>query len=185
VTRGRGGLALLAAAAALSGCPLPQAVPEIGLNGQVLVPAPRIVYELVNPQVTVVDIQKSCPSQPRFSLSAVIADESTTEAVEARWFVDYDAASQTTSSVAASEFPLPDPDPTNPHRALSPFVFLPGDWQGAQALHVVELVVSNGFYATTETGLPLPNRTPQPGYETQVFRWVFRFVDSGGACAYP
>jgi hypothetical protein len=48
-------------------------------------------------------------------------------------------------------------------------------------VHVVELVVSNGF-APEPTSRPY--RTPAQGYETQFFRWVFRYVP-GGACGYP
>jgi hypothetical protein len=174
------------AASALWGCPLPQAVPAVGRNGQVLVPAPRIVYELLSPQSTVVDVAKTCPAAPQFTLSASVSDENTIEAVEARWFVDYDAMSA--SGIQAFSFPEPDPaDPSNPRRAVDPFIFAPVDWEGpGYALHVVELVVSNGFRVLGEPGLRLPNRTPQDGYETQVFRWVFRYVDPpGGLCAFP
>ncbi len=170
-------------AAALWGCPLPQAVPSV--VGQVRVPAPRIVYELLAPQATVVNVAKTCGALPQFTLSASVSDENPAEAVEARWFVDYDP--QTASGIQAFSFPVPNPaDPSNPRRAVEPFIFAPADWEGpAYALHVVELVVSNGFYSVGVPGLPFPNRTPLDGFETQVFRWVFHFVDSGGACAFP
>jgi hypothetical protein len=49
---------------------------------------------------------------------------------------------------------------------------------------VLELVVSNGFYDPVTDPGPTPNRTPRPGFETQVYRWVFTYADlaSCGGC---
>jgi hypothetical protein len=47
-------------------------------------------------------------------------------------------------------------------------------------VQVVELVVSNGFDSATPDG-GLPNRTAKPGYETQVYRWVFQPVPGSAA----
>ena len=50
-------------------------------------------------------------------------------------------------------------------------------------LHVVELVVSNGF--TADPGpAERPYRSPETNFETQVFRWVFHYAP-GGACGFP
>jgi hypothetical protein len=47
----------------------------------------------------------------------------------------------------------------------------------------VEVVVSNGFHTIGQDppGALQPNRTPQSGYETQVFRWTVVY-EPGGRC---
>jgi hypothetical protein len=80
------------------------------------------------------------------------------------------------------EFPqtISEVDPTDPTlRTAGPWTFQPyifpkfggGPGSGSEdgALHVVELVVSNGF----DLDGPLPNRSPAPGFEIQLYRWVF------------
>ena len=53
-------------------------------------------------------------------------------------------------------------------------------------LHVVELVVSNGF-APDPGPAERPWRSPATNFETQVQRWVFHYVPAGagGACGFP
>jgi hypothetical protein len=53
----------------------------------------------------------------------------------------------------------------------------------AGTVRVVDLVVSNGFDPRLE--LPLPMRTPLPGFETQVHRWVFVLVPESPAVPCP
>jgi hypothetical protein len=80
--------------------------------------------------------------------------------------------------VAFTEQSSASPSPSDIYRTLTAFVFAPLDYGPiAASPHVVELVASNGFYALGTPGLSLPNRTPLPGRETQVFRWVFQWVD--------
>jgi hypothetical protein len=101
--------------------------------------------------------------------------------VDARWFVDYRIPDNV--GVADADQPPPSGNASDPTRPVRDFVWSPLDYGTfASPVHVVELVVSNGFWPLNTPGLSLPNRSPQPNRETQVFRWVFRYVDSGGAC---
>lgn len=178
MTSRRAGL-LLAVLPLLAGCPIDQPLPTVA--GGATLPPPRIVFERLSPQDTVVPVSKICTA-PLFPLTAEVADENREEVVEARWFVDY--ASPGNTGVAASESVDPSPDPSNIYRPLTAFYFAPLDYGPTTGPpHVVELVASNRFWAQGTPGLPLPNRTPLTGYETQVFRWVFVWVDPpAGRC---
>lgn len=171
--------ALLALALALlPGCPIDQPLQVIsGVRS-----SPRIVFERLSPQGTIIDVSKTCPSTPQFTLQAILVDENLVEAVEARWFVDY----QVPGNVGLADFdePAPSAGGSDPARRVRDFVWSPLDYGTfLSPVHVVELVVSNGFWPLNRPGLALPNRTPQEGFETQVFRWVFRYVDPpGGQC---
>ncbi len=193
--------ALLAAlAASLGGCPIPQSLPEYPLTGKIA--PPRILSDQVLPAETTIRLAPDCATPPAFSLFVEVVDENTLETVEARWFVDYDPAGSTKVPYGAPIF-IPGPSdgittvrpvvpPASPPGAPS-FVFEPYgfDTQAIRdggGLHVVELVVSNGF--APEPGDPphaQPYRTPAAKFETQVFRWVFHYVPAGtgGACGYP
>lgn len=172
-------LSLLAALPLLAGCPIDQPLPTVG--GPFLLPPPRIVFELVSPQETTIDVSKTCPTTPTFTFKATLADENREEQVEARWFVDYLVPGNT--GVQAFDNPQPSANAEDILRPVRDFLWTPGDYGTfAAPVHVVELVASNAFYALGTTGLPLPNRTPTPGGETQVFRWVLRYVDTGGRC---
>ncbi len=177
-TRAPSWVALLALLGA--GCPLPQPLTEVANTGQANTTPPRIVTESVVPSQTVVSVARSCPSPATFALKATIHDDNTLEQVDARWFVDYAPDPYNARPYHSDVLPAPE-DGTSVLRAVPPLslVFPVPD---AALGHVVELVVSNGFYALDDPAAPLPNRSAQPGYETQVFRWVFEYVDSGGAC---
>lgn len=194
-------------AAALVGCPLPQPLPEYSPGA---VTPPRIVVDDSVTQMssagTVVPVPAGCTgTAPTFVLGSQLAgsttpavtgaqirDSNTVETIEARWFVNYDPtnsirAGSVLQDTIAPVVPTP-PDPTL--RTIQTYTFHPYQVGSATdptvqgnavgALHVVELVVSNGFRidgadptATWKPGDPLPFRAPAPGFEVQVFRWIF------------
>jgi len=193
----RGALALLLGAA-LSGCPLPQTLPEYPTSGTIT--PPRIQSDTLSPIETVILVEAGCATEPTFALSAVLIDENTFELVEVRWFVDYDP------SRAASVTPIPPiqkiegpSDGITIERRLTPFVFKPygfdpfGSEQAYRdggGLHVVELVVSNNFAPEPATPRPwrMPLKNATQTFETQVYRWIFHYVPAGTAgarCGYP
>ncbi|MBI5066665.1 MAG: hypothetical protein HZB56_00380 [Deltaproteobacteria bacterium] len=161
----------------LAGCPLPQALPETVAGGTGGF-GPRIAFELVAPQSTFVDVGKACATPPRFDLHATVVDRDQLEAVKARWFVDYHPATnfgiarQDDAAGNGQDFLRP----------LPSFAYVLQDGAGEYPVHVVDLVVSNGFKDLDLSADALPNRMPVPGRDTQTFRWVFRYVDSGGSC---
>lgn len=184
-------LALLLAAPLGAGCPIPQAVPEYP-KGSPITP-PRIVAESAVPQATLIRVPIDCVD-PDWSidLSAVLVDEDIAEPVEARWFVDYlpDVPQRVAYLQRDIIGPIPQADANRPNtaRAIPAFRFYPYDTfpppeQGSGltskspgVIHVVELVLSNGFWTDPpagETQFTMPRRTPLPGFETQVFRWTF------------
>ncbi|GEJ57471.1 hypothetical protein [Anaeromyxobacter diazotrophicus] len=175
----RAGLALAVsavAAALLAGCPLPQPLAEVArVDGGVISP-PRIVAESAVPAETIIFVSQGC-SAAVFSLGAEVEDVNTLEAVEARWFVDYQA---TLPQIPLSQ-PVPaGDDPANPIRAVVPYPFDAVAWNNGVPLHVVELVVSNAFKAITPTDAR-QNHSAQDGFETAVYRWVFQYVPAGDA----
>jgi hypothetical protein len=179
-------LAAAAIGAALAACPLPQPVPEIArVDGGSIAP-PRIVGDSAQPPETLVAVRKDCPAPARFNLSAVVDDSDTTEQVEVRWFLDYDAIRQVNLGIIRTDELAPPPTPvTTTLRTVPAFSYFPKPFDPAgPQVHVVEMVVSNGFAPEGDLGIPLPNRTPLPGFETQVFRWVFEY-DDDGRCSFP
>ena len=120
--------------------------------------------------------------------------------MEARWFVDYrpDQGSRYAIQNPIREVP-PDPDPLVLERQVPAFTFLPygfpppaelgsfASWSAPGVVHVVELVVSNGFDPSPTA--PEPNRTPavtdgDARFEIQTDRWVFVNV-AGLPCTPP
>jgi hypothetical protein len=174
--RALGGLLALA----LGGCPIPQPLPEVVSVSGGTIPPPRIVVESVVPPDAIILVSQTCDSV-EFSLTATVIDENTEEQVEARWFMDYDA------SVSPNRDPLlttslPPPTPDSAVRPVPEYRFSPS-LADSWTVHVIELVISNGFYSPGgEPADKLPNRTAQPGFETQVYRWVFQSVSTGGRC---
>jgi hypothetical protein len=182
---------LTALATLLAGCPIPQSLPEYPLTGKIA--PPRIVADDALPSETIIVVAPDCPGADAdhlFVLSTSLIDENTKELVEARWFVDYEVGRSTERPY---ESPPPIQGPTDGitvQRPLAPFQFRPYTFDDpafrlAGGLHVVELVVSNGF--APEPAVPpnaRPYRTPLAQFETQVFRWVFHYTP-GGACGYP
>lgn len=175
------GAALLAA----GGCPLPQPLAEVARvdGGAVTVSPPRIVAESVLPPDPVFLLQRGCPGGPRVVVDATVRDDNTLEQVEARWFVDYTSDALGARPYHVDVLPPPD-DTAQTDRALPPLLLaLPAT--DPAAMHVLDVVVSNGFYVLDDPAAPLRNRSPQPGFEAQVYRWVFTYADSGGRCTYP
>jgi hypothetical protein len=164
--------------ALLAGCPLPQSIPSSVGNG----PGLQIVFELMSPRTTFIDIAKGCPSRPTFTLRGSLSDVDLTEHIEARWFADYDPISS--YGILREDTDVLDGNGVAVLRPLPDFVYAPSDWAGpGYAVHVVEVVVSNGFDPRpNQLELAMPNRTPSSG-QSQSFRWVFRYVDVGGACS--
>ena len=179
----------LCAAAALvagtAGCPLPQPLAEVARvdGGAVTVSPPRIVDESVLPPDTVFLLQRGCPGGPRVTVSATVRDDNTLEQAEARWFVDYSPDALGARPYHVDLLPPPE-DIAQTDRPLPPLeLALPAS--DPAATHVLDLVVSNGFYVLDDPAAPARNRSPLPGFETQVYRWVFSYADSGGSCRYP
>lgn len=183
------GLALLA----LAGCPIPQPLPEYP-PGQPITP-PRIVVDdtvhQVSPSDTVVRVPAGCAIAPVFSLQAMLRHDNTTEAVSARYFVNYDPTVQARAvylNPTTDDIPPPDSSAADQTlRTVPPFSFRPYDFApmlgtggGASsaigAVNVVELVVSNGFDPAFDQPPPtvsLPYRKPKLNFEVQLYRWVF------------
>jgi hypothetical protein len=107
-------------------------------------------------------------------------------AVEARWFVDYkkdNAGRYAIQNLNGLREVPPDPDKNVLTRKVPSFPFhpygysVPAELAGSTdpkapgVVHVVELVVSNGF--VTSPNAPEPNRTPAPTFEIQTYRWTF------------
>jgi hypothetical protein len=170
----------------LAGCPLPQVLPEYPDSGTIA--PPRIRSDAVTPAGTLIEVDPACPTPPVFTLSASLVDDNTTELVEARWFIDYLPKDTAQAQAVQRETILGPENGLDRVRTVKPYDFEPyaSDPVGVRppsGVHVVELVVSNGFAA--DPGSPAtPNRTPKPNFETQVQRWVFHYV-AGGACGYP
>jgi hypothetical protein len=164
------GAALLSLA--LAGCPLPQPLSEFYDGGSVT--PPLIITEQVVPTGTFILAGKNCAASSGFTLQAAVSSVDTTYPVEARWFVDYDPHSNW-GVYQDEEIPL------SPSQTVGEveFVFVPPPYDGSTPLHVVEVVVSNGFSALGDQTVALPNRTARAGFETQLFRWVFEYSDSG------
>jgi len=178
--------AALGAAALAAGCPLPQPLPGVGNPDAGLpITPPRVVTSTAvpAPPLTAYGPPSACPGGAAFTISADVIDEITTEPVEVRWFVDYDAASQVYSTPFQVDTLPPPPDPTEYQRAPPPFTFRPSDFDvPAERVHVVEMTVSNGFLPLYQPVPPggQPNREAAEGYEVQVFRWTFQPAVAGG-----
>jgi hypothetical protein len=101
------------------------------------------------------------------------------EIIEARWFVDY--APEPPNSLFKGETVAP-PQGDVTRRTLTPFR-LPLSSRAPGEHQLVEVVVSNGFFPpmAEPPGLEFPSRTPLPGFETQVFRWVVGY-EQGAPC---
>jgi hypothetical protein len=187
------GLTLAALAALLPGCPLPQALPEFPSTGAIT--PPRIRSDLATPTDAVLEVDPACATAPAYQLSASLVDENTIEPVDARWFVDWRptgplARDQSRQTIQG---PL---DGIDTVRTVTPWTFRPYDYDPGQSpveqaafrtgggLHVVELVVSNGFEEDPGPA-SRPYRSPKAGFETQVLRWVFHYVPGAGCGVAP
>jgi hypothetical protein len=176
----------LACGALLGGCPIPQPLPGVGsIDGGLPITPPRIQTTSAVPGLAMTDYAPlaSCPPGSLFQVSAAIIDENAEEAVEVRWFVDYDPDNQLLRTPLQIQI-LPAPaDATQYRRVPNPFPFSPWDFDlPTEHVHVVEMTISNGFLPVGAPVPPgdLPNRTAATGYEVQVFRWTFQPATGGG-----
>jgi len=181
----------LATSAILAGCPIPQPLPDYPAGE---VTPPRILSDTTTrSDESIIPVPANCTPDPQYDLGAQIFYQDRV-ALEARWFVDYrrDVPSRWTIQNTIRDV-LPDPDPLVLKRDVPRFTFQPygypppselgsgSDPRAAGAVHVVELVVSNGF--DPSPAVPEPNRTPATvegvgRFEIQTYRWVF--VNVGG-----
>ncbi len=187
----------LAGALLLAGCPIPQPLPDYPPG---TITPPRIVMDDSISQIaypeTVVLVPEGCPTTaaPSFPLSAALVDVNTIEQVSARWFVNYDPMDPARNAPRQEdEIHGVNTTPLQTRRTVPMFTFHPygsygtvgstgsGDGRNLGAVEIVELVVSNGFDPAGDppgSAAPLPFRSPAPGFETQMFRWVFVTVQS-------
>lgn len=201
----------LLAGAVLSGCPLPQPLPDYP-EGQPVTP-PRIVVNDGTRQVerpeTVVRVPAGCAAGPAYDLAAHLRVANTSEVVIGRTFVNYDPANSSRVTPQGGDDRIDPPAPGAPDPTLRrtrtftfrPYDFAPaagtgaGDARSAGAVHVVDLVVSNFFDPSgDDLSAPLPFRTPcspaAPGcpdliFEVQLHRWVFVTVPESGDVPCP
>lgn len=177
-----------AAALALAGCPLPQPLPDYPPG---TITPPRILAATATRSAeSIIPVPAGCAVGPSYPLDVRIHYQDP-ETIEARWFVDYRSDLQgryAIQNLANTEVPA-NPDPTILERDVPQFVFQPygypppselgltgAAWDAAGVIHVVELVVSNGFDPSPDA--PNPNRTPAEVnglllFEIETFRWVF------------
>lgn len=173
-------------AALLVACPLPQPLPGVGQVDGGVTP-PRFLTDTALPSGTVITYDPACPPGSSFLVGADVKDENPEEAVEARWFVDYDPGPPgylPTNTPQWTKVSPPPADQTQTVRSFEPYPFptaFATPPPPAAQVHVVEMVVSNGFRQLGEVPpAPLPNRAAASGFETQVYRWIFAPAAGGG-----
>jgi hypothetical protein len=192
--------AALALAATLIGCPLPQPLPDYPAG---TVTPPRILTGTpTRDGESILPVPAGCPTGPTYALAARIYYQDSVTKLAARWFVDYrpDVASRYAIQNANTEVPA-NSNSLLLERDVPGFTFRPYEYgppseagggtdpTAAGVVHVVELVVSNGFDADVNTAEP--NRTPAvvPGsttrFEIQTHRWVFVTVAPSAAVPCP
>ncbi len=195
----RNSVAAAAIALALVGCPLPQPLPTYPAG---TVTPPRILAATTTSGTdSILLVPANCATAPSYQLGAQIFYQDSVT-VEARWFVDYRADIQQRTNIQnpVREVP-PDPNALILQRSVPPFPFGPygfappaelGTFASPSApgiVHVVELVVSNGFAVSPEDDAQ-PNRTPATTadgtskFEIQTYRWTFVTVpeDPNATC---
>jgi hypothetical protein len=177
----------LAALLLAAGCPLPQSVPSVPPT----VTPPRILEDVSRPSATsttlttagtATSFDPTCATAQAFTITATVADTNIEEAVGYRWFVDYDPVDPFRHAPRPGSGQL-NPPSQEPFtlRPVPNFLVTPASFPAiyATGIHVLELVVSNGFDQRPEpdqSALPLPYRTPLTGtqnYEVQSHKWVF------------
>jgi hypothetical protein len=131
-------------------------------------------------------------------------DTNSIEAIEARWFVNYDFHEPLYRHMWRSppDVVSPSVDTTDLTRVLPSFTFQPytapppygttapmdpsGLWTGEGIVRVVEVVVSNGFDpASVNSDGPAANRAVKQGFETAAYRWVFLTVSQSQTIQCP
>ncbi|HTP52035.1 MAG TPA: hypothetical protein VMK42_15175 [Anaeromyxobacteraceae bacterium] len=186
------GLALVAAAALVGACPIPQPLPGVGsIDAGLTITPPRVATGSARPALalTAYGPPASCDGGAAFQVSASVIDDNTGEVVDVRWFADYDPTSQAHIAPLSTQT-LPAPaNSTQVLRTPDPVVFHPSDYDAdlpAPRTHVVEMVISNGFEPAPDGGFQpsldggMPYREPAQNYEVQEFRWTFEPQADGG-----
>jgi hypothetical protein len=195
----RASVAAVASALLLAGCPLPQPLPTYPAG---TITPPRVLASTTTSGVNaIIPVPAGCATGPSYPLDATIFYQESV-AVEARWFVDYRTDVAQRYAIQQSSQLAPNPDPTVLDRPVPPFAFQPYGYAApaelglgtvptgaAGIVHVVELVVSNGF-ATSPGDAAQPNRTPgttadgASQFEIQTYRWTFATVpeDPAATC---
>lgn len=182
---------ILAGAALLGGCPIPQPLPGVGtIDGGLPITPPRVLTSSAVPVPALSDYgpRSLCPVGSVFQISASVIDENAEEPVEVRWFVDYDPDNQARRTPLQIQTLPPPADTTQFLRVPDPFPFYPWDFDPAtRPVHVVEMTISNGFLPIGAAVPPgsLPNRTAAPGYEVQVYRWTYQLTATGPCTNLP
>ncbi len=199
----RSSVAAISIALLLAACPLPQPLPTYPAG---TITPPRILAATTTSGVqSVILVPAKCATPPSYALDATIFYQESV-AVEARWFVDYrtDVASRYAIQNPDRQVP-PNPNVTILERPVPSFTFKPYEYplptelatdftsapspSDAGVMHVVELVVSNGF-ASPPNDSAQPNRTPgttpdgASQFEIQAYRWTFVNVpeDTTASC---
>jgi len=175
----RASLALLAALPLVAGCPIPQPLAEVSKTGAGTYTPPRITVEAaaagsIGTLDGVVPYDPACTGSPRFVVRVAVIDDNTDEIANFRWFEDYLPTGATRNPLLVGTDALPPPT-TQPlsRRQVPDLAYWPSAGTSpatGSTSHLLELVVSNGFGPLTD---PPPNRAPAPGYEVQIFRWLF------------
>ncbi len=189
----RSSVAAVAIALALAGCPLPQPLPTYPAG---TITPPRILAATTTSGVqSITLVPANCAgTPPAYPLDATIFYQESI-AIEARWFVDYrtDQPNRYVIQNPDRQVP-PNPNPAILDRPVPTFTFRPYGYPAPSELipagsptpspsapgvvHVVELVVSNGF-ASPPADAAQPNRTPgttadgTSQFEIQTYRWTF------------
>jgi hypothetical protein len=180
--RARAAVRAAAAAVALAllpGCPLPQPLPSVNATPGTVGAPPRVVTSSMSPGGTFVAV---CATGETFAVTAAVVADRTDESVEARWFVDYDpspAVRRIGYDPASGPLPIP-ADATQTERPAR--LEHTTSVSAGHPIEILELVVAYGFAAEGPATSELPGRTPAPGEDTDVARWVFRLEPENARC---
>lgn len=175
--------AAVASAIALSGCPIPQPLPDYPPGTAT---PPRILVEQIRVRSaleprTVIPVPLDCATEPTYPIDVVLHDD-VARGATARWFVDYQPEPGGYGREQEDTI-LPPQSPTELTEVVPTYTFYPyrPAMPAAGTVRVVDLVVSSNFAADPTAG-PMPYKTPEPGYETAVYRWVFKLVPGTEGC---
>jgi len=149
------------------------------------VSTPIILPDTATPPDAISYLPRDCPNGAQITLRASVEDLDTSEAVEARWFLNYVSSIGVTGILDDVNVPA-STDPSDPVRVVPPFLFR-AYGAGAAAsrpLDVVDLVVSNNFLGLGDPAPPVQRAPPAP-YLTQSYRWVFQYVERTDPLAPP
>ncbi len=208
----RSSVAAIALTLALAGCPLPQPLPTYPAG---TITPPRILAATttstpatgsgviaVSGTQSIIPVPAGCAQPPTYALDATIFYQESV-AVEARWFTDYRTDVAQRYAIQQSSQVPPNPDATILDRPVPTYAFQPYGFavpaelgissapNAAGVVHVVELVVSNGFDTSDPRTQPEPNRTPgstadgTSKFEIQTYRWVFVNVPPSATACIP